>query len=260
VLPNNRVLRIAVIGVGKVGSLVVKRLQLLGHTVIQCDPVRAESEPNFPGVPLNELHDVDLITLHVPLTKRGEHPTYHFIDGSFLKQQRTGCVLLNASRGAVIDNNALLLHGTHLHWCFDVWEHEPKINKIILEKTLIATPHIAGYSIQSKIRGIDMIYRIACEKKIIAPQTRPPIIFPTQDLAFAGPKHHWQDIVLGVFNPLIITAMLRTIILPEDDYGHLFDDMRHQFNYRHEFGFTHVIAEGIGQLDQAILQGMDFRL
>jgi len=238
-LPPDKI-NAAVIGVGNVGRLVVERLKLFNGEITLCDPVRAQKEKEFTFTPLDELSDLDLVTLHVPLHHSGEHPTAHFIDKKFLQRQKRGCVLLNASRGSVINSSDLMQYGSHLHWCLDVWEHEPKINKMILEQAVIATPHIAGYSVQSKIRGIDMIYRIACEKKIIQPQPRPPLVIPEQQLAFTGGAHAWQDIVLGVFNPLVITAMMRTILLPATDYGHLFDDMRNQFNYRHEFAYTSI--------------------
>lgn len=250
----------AVIGVGNVGRLVVERLKALNFDVLLCDPLRAEREPGFLSVPFDELADVDLISLHVPLAKTGAHPTYHFIDKQFLARQKRGCILLNASRGSVIASKDLLQHGGHLHWCFDVWEHEPKIDKAILEQALLATPHIAGYSVQSKIRGIDMIYRIACEKQIIAPQTLPPLTMPVQKLAFTGGAHHWQDILLGVFNPMILTAMMKTTLFPADDYGHLFDEMRNQFNYRHEFHYTQIVEAEMSETEKNVLMQLGLHL
>lgn len=253
-------LRCAVLGVGNVGSLVLKRLQLLSNDIQLSDPIRAECEADFPNVPVEALENLDLITLHVPLTRHGPYPTYHFINEAFLAKQRPGCVLINASRGSVIDSKALAKAGAHLKWCLDVWEHEPRIDKHMMQEAIIATPHIAGYSVQSKIRGIDMVYHIACEKGFIQKQGRDPICFPEQSLSFAGTKHHWQDIVLGVFNPLIITSMLRTILMPEADYGHFFDEMRHHFNYRHEFAYTHIHAEGLSSADLQMLKAMDFKV
>lgn len=239
-LPAERNLKAAVIGVGNVGRLVVERLRLLGFDITLCDPVRAETEQDFVSVPLHELSGFDLISLHVPLMHAGQFPTYHFIDRNFLQRQKPGCVLINASRGAVINTEDLMQHGAHLHWCLDVWEHEPKINKAVLELAHIATPHIAGYSVQSKIRGVDMIYRLACARGVIQAQALPPITIPDQQLAFSGEQHQWQDIVLGIFNPMVITAMMRIILMPATDYGHLFDEMRNQFNYRHEFAFSSI--------------------
>ncbi len=246
-------MRAAVIGVGNVGRLVAERLALLNMEVIFCDPLRKETEPDFHSTPLEDIAEVDLISLHVPLTHTGDHPTRHFIDKSFLQRQKHNAVLLNASRGAVIDAQALMLHGTHLHWCFDVWEHEPNIDKNVLNRALIATPHIAGYSVQSKIRGIEMIYQAACAHKIIEPTSKLPLEMPTQALSFSGAHHHWQDIVLGVFNPLILTAMMRAELLPETADSHLFDEMRNKFNYRHEFRYTNIVGAEIEEQDQMLL-------
>lgn len=253
-------MRAAVIGVGNVGRLVVERLQHLNFEITLCDPVRAEKESDFVSTPMQALSDMDLISLHVPLTKSGAHATHHFINQAFLQQQKTGCVLVNASRGAVIDTHALLTYGKHLRWCLDVWEHEPRIDKALLEQALLATPHIAGYSVQSKIRGIDMIYRIACEKNLITPLLLSPIAMPHQELTFAGHEHHWQDLVLGVFNPIIITAMMRELLIPVADYGHCFDEMRNQFNYRHEFGYTQIAGVTVPAADEKVLETLGLKL
>lgn len=253
ILPSHGV-KAAVLGVGNVGNIVAERLKLFNFDLVLSDPLRAENEAGFFSTPLEALSDLDLISLHVPLTKVGEHATFHFIDQEFLSRQKPGCVLLNASRGSVIDSKALMQYGEHLHWCLDVWEHEPKIDKAILAKALIATPHIAGYSVQSKIRGLDMIYRIACEKKIIQPQLIAPLKMPHQQLAFAGPHLQWHDIVLGIFNPLVITEMMRTILLPESGSAHLFDEMRNQFNYRYEFGYTQISGIDVLQHEKQLLE------
>lgn len=258
ILPTTGV-RAAVIGVGNVGQLVENKLRLLNFELALCDPLRAEKEADFASVPLEEIANFDFISLHVPLTRTGAYPTHHFIDKHFLQRQKKGAVLLNVSRGAVIDSLALLQYGTHLNWCLDVWENEPRIHKTILERATIATPHIAGYSVQSKIRGIDMIYRIACDKKILPTMKLSPLHMPKQVLRFAGDNHHWQDIVLGVFNPLVITAMMRTILLPATEYGSYFDEMRNQFNYRYEFSFTKLQNVQIAENEKKLLAELGLR-
>lgn len=256
-LLTNKQRKACVIGVGNVGKLVVERLKLLNFDVTLCDPIRAEHEKDFLSLPFQELTDFDLISLHVPLTKSGKHPTHHFIDKDFLLRQKSDCILLNASRGAVINSQHLLQYGTHLLWCFDVWEFEPKIEKTILEKTIIATPHIAGYSVQSKMRGIDIIYRIACEKNLIPQQVISPRSMQKQQLSFADGEHTWQSIVLGTFNPLVITAMMKTILLPAADYAHLFDEIRNAFNYRYEFKYTMLNTE-TSKTDKQLLKKLGF--
>ncbi|HEX4044266.1 MAG TPA: 4-phosphoerythronate dehydrogenase [Gammaproteobacteria bacterium] len=250
----------AVIGVGQVGRLVAEKLITLGFSVLLCDPIRAEQEIDFVSTAIENISDVDLICLHVPLTKKQRYATYHLIDETFLRRQKLGCVLLNASRGAVIDTAALLQHGTHLHWCLDVFEHEPHINQTVLAQALITTPHIAGYAAQSKLRGTEHIYQAACAKKIMTPAAKKSpieITMPRQRLTFAGGNHHWQDIVLGVFNPLIMTAMMKTQLLAANDAGHRFDELRHQFRYRHEFAFTEIDTQVV-EADKAILKKLGF--
>ena len=246
--------RAAVIGVGKVGSLVVERLRALNFDVILCDPVRAQSDDQFHSTLIDDIADMDLITLHTPLTHTGSHPTFHLIDKTFLQRQKPGCVLINASRGAVINSEDLKKHGTHLSWCLDVFENEPWIDREILKSAFIATPHLAGYSVQSKIRGTAMIYRIACEKGVIKPHAVMQREMPNQQLTFADRPQRWQNIVLGVFNPLLMTSMMRATLMNTEEYGIYFDEMRHQFNYRHEFAFTEIVDTKIGDTDKALLE------
>ncbi|HTM63792.1 MAG TPA: 4-phosphoerythronate dehydrogenase [Gammaproteobacteria bacterium] len=238
-LPQTRI-KAAVIGAGNVGSLVIKNLDLLGIDLVVCDPLRAETEPGFVSTPIDEIKDVDLITLHVPLTKDGAYPTHHFIDSDFILRQKPGTVMLNASRGGVVDSAALLQHGSHLVWCLDVFENEPEIDKQLLERAVIATPHIAGYSQQSKVRGMSMIYQAACQAGVVESQQKEPIAMPHQTLNYSGMQHHWQDIVLGIFNPVVMTAMMQTKIMPAEHHGVIFDELRNRFQFRHEFAFTSV--------------------
>lgn len=246
--------RVAVIGVGNVGRLVADKLQLLGYEVMLCDPWRGELEKQFPHQPLDTIADVDLISLHVPLVQDGKYPTYHFIDSAFLARQKPNCVLLNAGRGAVIDTAALKTHGDHLQWCFDVWEREPHIDNEVLARTVIGTPHIAGYSAQSKLRGVEMIYDAACDLGVMQRSPKPLLMMPRQTLAFAGTEHHWQDVVLGIFNPTIMSTIMRTLLLPIERHGALFDDMRNQFTYRHELAYTDVKCNQLLEPDRVILE------
>lgn len=252
--------KVAVIGVGSVGRLVAERFRLLGCQVIECDPLRAQEEPDFIHQSLDDVSDVDFISLHVPLVKNGEHPTYHFINKEFLLRQKPGCILLNASRGAVINSEDLLTDGKHLRWCLDVWEHEPRINQAILEYACIATPHIAGYSVQSKRRGVDMIYQIACEKGLINSQAVPVLTMPQQTLTFAGQQHHWQDIILGIFNPFIMTAIMRAGMQSSEHPETVFDEMRHEFNYRHEFAYTSIFSDDLLESDKRVLTSLGVKL
>lgn len=155
---------LGVVGVGHVGSLVAEYGKAWGFRVLCSDPPRerAEGLEESDGfVPLERLlKESDIVTLHTPLLREGEHPTYHLADNDFLAKMHTGASLLNASRGEVADTEALLAHSERLTLCLDVWEGEPdNINLRLLEATEIATPHIAGYSLQGKANASAIVLR-----------------------------------------------------------------------------------------------------
>jgi len=116
-------------------------------------------------VNLEEMMQCDVMCLHTPLTKTGAHPTFHLFDQSRIEQLKAGAVLLNAGRGAVLDNAALLQRleqRQDLQVVLDVWENEPAINGNLLAQVAIGTPHIAGYSAEGKLRGTEMVYEALC--------------------------------------------------------------------------------------------------
>lgn len=246
-------LRAAVIGVGHVGRLVVKHLQLLGFETILCDPYRDD----LSTTPLNQLAELDLITLHVPLEKNGLHPTYHFIDKNFLARQTKETVLINASRGAVINTEDLLSFGEHLHWCLDVWENEPHVNQTVLSRSLIATPHIAGYSVQGKMRGIAIIYEALRARNLIKSHSQSPITLPRYELQVDDALSSWQEVVLHIFNPLKLTKEMQQTLLQAPNADVLFDTMRNEFEERHELGFIKIHGNlRLSAQDKKILAGL----
>lgn len=160
--PEERTL--GVVGVGHVGSLVAEYGKAWGFRVLCSDPPRERAEglgESDGFVPLERLlEESDIVTLHTPLLREGEHPTYHLANNDFLAKMHTGASLLNASRGEVADSEALLAHSARLTLCLDVWEGEPdNINLGLLEATEIATPHIAGYSLQGKANASAIVLR-----------------------------------------------------------------------------------------------------
>lgn len=226
-------LRAGVIGVGMIGSQIVNKLKWLGFDVVQNDPFLKALDPQFMHTDLENFVDLDFISIHTPLTHEGPHPTFHFIQKDFIKQQKPGCILLNTSRGAVIDFSDLKKYGRHLHVCLDVWENEPCIDQGILQSALIATPHIAGYSIQSKYRGIKMIYDAAVSTGILLAEGIKAPPFPTQHRKLNSNVEQWEDVVLNLFNPEEITLQMKNIKNPSQ-----FDAFRQTFNSRHEFKFV----------------------
>jgi erythronate-4-phosphate dehydrogenase len=149
---------IGIVGVGHVGSIVEDWAHQLGMKVLVCDPPRQRAEGDDKWVSLSEIaQQADIITFHTPLTTEGEDKTWHIADAQFLNN--LGCpkpILINCARGPIVDNQALVqaLDAGKIHAAIiDCWENEPQIMPQLLERAAIATPHIAGYSREGKIRA-----------------------------------------------------------------------------------------------------------
>lgn len=157
---------LAVIGCGNVGSRVVQRAVGLGMHVIQNDPPLARKTGDPVYRPLEDVFDADILTLHTPLTQTGEHATFHMVDEAFIGKMKKDAILINASRGAVVDTQALdkaLSSGRIADAVLDVWENEPLINTALADLVYLATPHIAGHSFDGKVNGTSIIYQALCE-------------------------------------------------------------------------------------------------
>lgn len=242
--------RAAVIGVGLIGKEVASKLELLGFEVVQCDPIRAKNEKDFKHTPIEEIAQVDFITLHTPLTLTGDAPTFHLLKKDFFLRQDKGTILLNTGRGPVIDFHDLKLYGGECIQCLDVWEHEPYIDFKILDLALIATPHIAGHSIQSKYRAIQMVHDACVASGVLPERLLPPVHFPSSSIDFKGKKVDWRDIVLSIYDPMETTQKMKKKVAEEKNG---FDLIRHQF-YKNEFHFVTVENVILGEEDRSLLE------
>ena len=154
-----------VIGAGEVGGRLVNVLRSLGFNVLVCDPVRAAAEGGDYVSLEHVIEQCDVLSLHTPLDRTGDYPTWHLLDQQRLEQLKPGTWLINASRGPVVDNAALrevLLDREDLQAVLDVWEGEPEVDVELAELCVLATPHIAGYSLDGKQRGTAQIYQALC--------------------------------------------------------------------------------------------------
>ncbi len=153
---------LGVIGAGNVGSILIRWAEGLGMRVLVNDPPLEEKgcgKYNFSA--LDDItREADIISVHTPLTKRGPHPTYHLLGRDFISRLGRRPLVLNAARGPVADTEALkdgLREGLISAVGIDCWEGEPQIDRELLAMATIATPHIAGYSRQGKIRASEMV-------------------------------------------------------------------------------------------------------
>jgi erythronate-4-phosphate dehydrogenase len=181
---------IGVVGVGHVGKAVVKALTSFGCKILRNDPPREELE----GTSFASLEEIkaecDIITFHTPLTKSGKYPTYHLANDNFFNTLGKKPVLINAARGAVVDTTALLRaleNGNVRAAIIDTWENEPNISLSLLDKVLIGTPHIAGYSADGKTNATRMSLDAVChffhipQKFTITPPPLPTSLLPSND-------------------------------------------------------------------------------
>ena len=163
-LDQGKQFTLGIIGLGNVGSRLAYMAQLLGWKVIGFDPL--VQHENIQHVALEDLlKQADAVTTHVPLTKTGEHATYHLINAETLAMMKPETILINSARGEVVEEAALIedILNTRRKVVLDVFEHEPEISERLLDLITIVTPHIAGYSLEGKARGTQMIYEAFCK-------------------------------------------------------------------------------------------------
>jgi erythronate-4-phosphate dehydrogenase len=151
---------IGIVGYGNVGKLVAQMAENHGYRVLLSDP------PLGIGSSLKEIApQCDVLTFHTPLTYDGEYPTYHLCDAEILRLCKPNALIINAARGGVIDEQALLscLSPLRLIASIDCWENEPQLNRELLQRVDLASFHIAGYSIAGKMRASEMCLHAFCE-------------------------------------------------------------------------------------------------
>ncbi|WP_025120701.1 MULTISPECIES: 4-phosphoerythronate dehydrogenase PdxB [unclassified Serratia (in: enterobacteria)] len=153
---------VGIVGVGNVGSRLDARLQALGVRTLLCDPPRADRGDSGEFWPLEKLvAEADVLTFHTPLNKTGPYKSLHLANADLLDALPDDCILINACRGAVVHNAALLNvleRGKRLSTVLDVWEPEPGLSVSLLDRVDIGTAHIAGYTLEGKARGTTQVF------------------------------------------------------------------------------------------------------
>jgi erythronate-4-phosphate dehydrogenase len=249
---------LAVVGIGQVGRRVVARAAALGLRVLQNDPPRRAAE----GDAAPELLDLDailpqadVVTLHVPLADGGRWPTRRLAGARFFERLRPGAVFVNASRGEVVDEGALLgalRDGRVRHAVLDVWENEPEIDNGLLARADLGTPHIAGYSFDGKLRGTEMVYADLCRFA-----GRPPV-WDAGALAPAPARPRIELDARGLGVPAALWEAVRQIYDIRDDdralrggpagdaaaLGERFERLRKEYPVRREFATAAVRVSG----------------
>ncbi len=193
---------IGIVGVGNVGRKVKQTAESLGMRVLLNDPPRQARERNEAFTDLETIaRECDIITFHTPLDRESEHRTYHLADDAFFRSLCKRPVIINTSRGEVIETQALLRafeEETISDAVIDVWENEPHIDLTLLYKVFIGTPHIAGYSADGKANATRMSLASLCDYFRLPKDFRIEPPAPACPLLEAATE---ADALLSIYNP-----------------------------------------------------------
>jgi len=234
-------LTLGIIGVGNVGSRVYSCASTLGIKCLLNDPPKKRLTQSDTYVSLDTVLDnADIISIHVPLITAGEDVTYRMVGYDFIERMKPGVILINTSRGKVVDEKCLRASRSRIGaLVLDVWEGEPDISIETLRMTDICTPHIAGYSYDGKLRGTQMIYDSTCafffrSPKWCIPQSITTGIVAEFDCTKSSDPVY--DAVCNAYPVMRDDAALRKITdANKDMQGKFFDDLRKNYPRRNEF-------------------------
>ncbi len=253
---------LGIVGVGNVGSKVKDLAEAIGLRVLLNDPPRQEKEGGAEFVDLNTIiEEADIITFHVPLVREGKWSTYHLADEAFFKACKNNVIIINSSRGEVVDNGALLealINEDVKNAVLDVWEKEPDINLELLQKTLIGTSHIAGYSVDGKANGtaqavnnVSKVFDLPLQNwypnELPLPEN--PVI--TIDVQELSDEQLWQKLVLETYPMHIDDDLLRK-------HPEAFEKHRGNYMIRREFQAYSVELKNASILHKELLNKMGF--
>lgn len=263
--PGERCL--GVVGLGNVGQAVADLAGRLGFRVRGCDPLRDPAlGPAVARRPLDALlEEADILCLHTPLTHDGPHATRHLLDAGRLARLRQGAILLNAGRGAVVDNRALcdlLAARPDVTAVLDVWEDEPRVLPALLARVRFGTPHVAGYSVEGKWRGTAMVHAAFCRHFGLPTGPLPVPDWPAPALQLPASPVSARSLLAALFAQLCPLARDDAALrasLAAPDPARAFDILRRDYPPRYECGSCHI-EEGIAPGHRALLQGAGFRV
>ncbi|PKH86594.1 4-phosphoerythronate dehydrogenase [Colwellia sp. Bg11-28] len=245
-------LTVGIVGGGNTGTRLSEKLTALGIEHKICDPLLAEKQKQDNSqnptdqrhyVPLVDVLACDVISLHVPKVVGGEHPTNKLINAENLALLREDQILISACRGDVIDNHALLAlkvagHGVKV--VLDVWQGEPDVLEALIPYTEIATAHIAGYSLEGKARGSEMLYQALCQQLTISPKYQLANFLPSASIPAIEINQDFNQILLNQLVKMVYDVRRDDAIFRQQLFVQGFDSLRKNYPVRREFSAVTV--------------------
>ncbi|WP_133129574.1 4-phosphoerythronate dehydrogenase [Legionella yabuuchiae] len=217
-----------VIGFGEVGSRVYARLQALGFEVLCVDPIKATRNKALTFHELQALKSCSLITIHPNFHTNPPYPSNNLINAEFINSLQANTVIINASRGGIVNEQALLNSKNPVIYCTDVFEHEPEINPQVVDYATLCTPHIAGHSLEAKQNAVIRLSQqlhtaLGLDFDVVSLEDKKPL--PCQA------DTTWQDCVLTLYNPIHETNALKQATNKKE----AFLSLRKAHQCRHDF-------------------------
>ena len=233
-----------IIGCGNTGGRLRQLLDAIGVETRVYDPFLRDQNGGLVFQELDEVLDADIISLHVPLTTAGEHPTWRMVGRDFLKRLKPDVTFINTSRGSVVNERELLRFAKRnpaSRLALDVWDNEPCINQELLAAATIATPHIAGYSLDARVNATRRVYEQA--RDFFGLPARPPAAsLPPREPAelrldkFGDDMEAARTAVLAAYDARRDCAALREMMnLEPTRRGAFFSALRANYAPRREF-------------------------
>ena len=227
---------VGLVGVGHVGHAVIEAIRPLGVQILLNDPPQKEAlrkagKPHEFFLKMEELQEkCDIISFHTPLITKGPYPTFHLANKTFFNALKKQPIIINTSRGAVVDNTDVLQalkDGIIRDAIIDTWENEPNINQELLNLIYIGTPHIAGYSADGKANATRMALTALCNHfhLPVTFQIRVPQL-PEEELPESNLTETERALVL--YNPHTDSLKLKS-------HPTMFEELRGNYPLRREF-------------------------
>lgn len=229
---------LGVVGLGNVGSRLASMAQQLDWKVMAYDPLQQRDDVVQVSWQ-TLLAEADAISIHVPLTRTGDHATYHLFNAQALAQMKPTAILINSARGAVVVEADLIadIQATQRQVVLDVFEHEPIISASLLQHLALATPHIAGYSLEGKARGTQMIYQAFCQHFNLPASKRFESQLAVAQDYFTGKtlKQALRHALTQIYNIAQDDANLRACVKDAQVDPQAFDALRKNYPLRREW-------------------------
>lgn len=258
---------IGIVGAGNVGSKVAHFFESLGMKVLLNDPPLERNGDPRKFVSLSEILKCDIITLHTPLNQSGIDKTLHLINKNNLTELKENKILINTSRGAVINNNDLLesIKRKRIITVLDVWENEPEVNLELLERTDISTPHIAGYSYEGKANGTIMIYDSLCKFLNVEKQYKfqfPELNNPVIEIDFSEQFEASMNKLISEIYPIADDdkRMRRILGMSNSNIINEFDNQRKYYPVRREYNNYAVKSANLNEKIKSVLTELRFKI